>query len=316
MNTFCTIVTKSHLSWAYALNESIIEFDAESKLHILVSDLTLDEAVVSIAPNIQIVTLSSLENVTFANDIISKYTTNQDALRWSLKPILISYLLETGYNKVLYCDCDIFFYDNYDFLWLELEKSNFLLTPHWMNPQDPKNLDLLHNVGIYNAGFLGANKNASHILSWFAKSCLFRCDTQPGHIYVDQGYLDFIPVYFDYVKILDHKGCNISYWNSDNLIREVKNGKFYVKHHDITYPIIFYHFASSSYAQFIVGNDKVLNPLFEKFDATLKKFGNQKSLIEKGKLQASTGLNFLLFIWKRLKPKLLLKIPYRIYKIR
>ena len=44
--------------------------------------------------------------------ILSKYGSDLDKLRWALKPILLKYLLESKFGKVVYVDNDIFFFSS------------------------------------------------------------------------------------------------------------------------------------------------------------------------------------------------------------
>lgn len=78
-----------------------------------------------------------------------------------MKPVFISYLLENGFEKVIFTDCDIFFFNDYAFLYQELDDAAVLLTPSFMTryPDVLENEFIsLFKYGIYNAGFIGASK--------------------------------------------------------------------------------------------------------------------------------------------------------------
>ncbi len=52
-----------------------------------------------------------------------------DFFRWSMKSMLISYLLDKGFDKVLYIDCDMFFFNDYHFLFSDLDTSSVVINP-------------------------------------------------------------------------------------------------------------------------------------------------------------------------------------------
>ena len=146
-----------------------------------------------------------------------------DGYRWSMKPMFINYLInEKNYDKVVYLDCDLFFYNNPDFIFILLDHHRVLLSPHWRcadNPEDDMvNFKLNFQGGIYNGGFIGVTKEATDIMSYWANLCLAECviDFEQG-MYVDQKYLDVLHSRFEGIGILRHRGCNVATWNlTDN----------------------------------------------------------------------------------------------------
>jgi lipopolysaccharide biosynthesis glycosyltransferase len=145
-----------------------------------------------------------------------------------MKSCLLSHLL-TNHQKVIFLDCDLFFVNNYHFLFDYLSESNIILTPHWRNivPDHPdeeevSNFNHLFTRGIFNAGFVGCNKYANEFLDWWGLACLKNNEKNMERgFYFDQKYLDIVPVYFEKVKIIDHKGCNVSEWNQSLCKRKV-----------------------------------------------------------------------------------------------
>src|SRR5690606_2283031 len=126
------------------------------------------------------------------------YVSFVDGFRWSMKPVLMQYLIEErGMQKVFCIDCDGQFYSNYNFLFELLDKYRSVVSPHnrCKDPEvDPVNFIKNFNEGIYNGGFVAASDKAVEILDWWAKACLFECKVsfQDG-LFVDQKYLDLIP---------------------------------------------------------------------------------------------------------------------------
>lgn len=288
--SFCTIITQSHLPWALALNESLLQWDVDVELKVLVVDY--EESSMALPDNLRLYSLLDLCSRYDQFDMVHRrYSLLPDEMRWTLKPIFLKYLIEEEhYTKIVYTDSDIHFYNNYDFLWDLLEDNNCLLTPHWLSIEPNSSLTDIQRVGLYNAGFFACNSAAVDILSWWAKACIYRCVSGIGEYNVDQGYLDIIPVYFNKVKVLQHKGCNVAYWNSDYLKRSFSNGVGYVSDSTQKFPIIFYHFARSRFDQFIAGSDMSLRPLLEILNSRLTKYKYGKDIVELGETQIGRKL--------------------------
>jgi hypothetical protein len=313
MEVVTTIVTKSHVSWALALNESLLKFDDDISVYILITDVdTFSSHFAADFPNIKFVFLKDLLDIQFCKELIEKYKDTPDYLRWSLKPILINYLFSIDYQKVMFCDCDIYFFNKFNFIWDELDHANVLLTPHWFDHNLPHNVHTLHTTGIINGGFIAVSNFGIPAMNWWAKMCLDKCNSQYGTINVDQGYLEMMPFYFDGVKILKHKGLNVSYWSNDHLIRISKDDNFFIFDGSEMFPLIFYHFAANKYLQFYE-TEKTFYPILVILNNALSKYGYSKNIIEIGKLQAS-GKHIPLR--QRIRNKLVMAIPYRFYKIK
>ncbi len=314
-NCFCTIITYNFLPWALALYDSIKEQDKSIKLYVLVADESnpkIPEEFYS--SNIQLLTLEQLTHRPLAQVIMKKYEhKDKDRIRWAMKGELISLLMEQNeYNKVIYCDPDIQFFNDFSFMWKELEKHSMLITPHWLDINNFKKLHSMHRVGLFNAGFVAASKKGLPVLNWWSKVCSELCEDIPYHFHDDQGYLDLMPIYFPEVKIMRHKGCNVAYWNTELLTRSVKNKVAYVSDEEQTYPIIFYHFARSKFSHFLQGSDTCLFPYFERLNERLKKYGYPVDLIDKAKKQLNSPKPKP--TWKqRLKETISKQVPYKIY---
>ena len=146
-------------------------------LHVFVSD---DQAVVKKntgMEGIKIIGTRELSEYSFVRSLYKKYAhINMDHFRWSMKPVLASYLLRNGYEKVVYTDCDMFFVNNYDFLLNELNDWAVLLTPHWKNTDpliDKESFLSNFTSGIFSAGFFAANPEGLPALDWWAHACHF-----------------------------------------------------------------------------------------------------------------------------------------------
>lgn len=118
MDGIVTISTASHLFKSYALAESLNRFGYQ--LHILLVDG--DRNTIP-PPNIRITHINQLRKE--AEKAVKKFRNQPDKLRWTLKPVFVSYLLESGYERVIYVDNDIFFYSSPGFLFEELKSASF-----------------------------------------------------------------------------------------------------------------------------------------------------------------------------------------------
>ncbi len=292
MNAICTIVTSDYLHYALTLNESLLNFQT-LPIYILIVDDKIDESPIKEQfPNIHFLSLEDISKSDIANKIISKYKgVYEDALRWSLKSVLASYLLDK-YEKVLVLDCDLCFYNDYNFLFEELEMNNVLLTPHWRNsdPYSPHNsFDLLFYSGLFNAGFLAVNKKGKEVMDWWAMCCEYKCEIniQKGH-YVDQTYLNLMPIYFENVKTLRHKGCNISEWNRTECKRtQMSNGQTWINE---KYPIVFIHFTGDLVKDIKEGKEPLLTEHLNKWQESLTTYAH---LSEPYRLQRAKELQEL-----------------------
>ena len=262
--SFCTISTSSHLFKAFALANSVAPF--KGFLNILVIDEMNDLA--KKPDNVNIFTLSDLKD-NIGTQIIDKYKNNQDKLRWALKPIFLKYLLNES-NAVIYVDNDIYFYNDFTFLFHELETNNILLTPHFYNsnPHEDQNwLEANFRVGLYNAGFIGVNKQAITALNWWANCCLYNLKKVFWRgLFDDQKYLDLFPILFDKVKIIKEKGCNLAGWNYLNYsLHRNAAGSLII---DKNNKLIFIHFAESSLVDFSETNH-LLNIEYKLYEENL-----------------------------------------------
>ena len=274
MRTFCTIITSDYFPYAITLYRSILELHPEETLCILVCDegkITLDQEKF---PNVQLHRFNDIFKEYKADELIVKYRNDKDALRWSLKPVYINYLLGKDFEKVLYTDCDLFFFADYGFLFEKLDQYNILLTPGNTtgNPYVSEEEFLSgYRYGFYNAGFIGANTKGIDALKWWANCCSYRVETSfEEGLFVDQRYLDALPVRFPNIGIIRHKGCNIAFWNQHECKRVLVSNKVLINGED---PVIFIHFTNKYIPELLVGHDPLIYPFYLIYEATFSKSG-------------------------------------------
>jgi hypothetical protein len=214
----CTISTKSHILKSKALYNSVLQFFEGDFCCLVTVSATMSWANDAIFHDLDV--LKSIGEF----EVTKKY--KGDKLRWALKPIYLKYLLLQGYEKVIYVDNDIYFFNSPNHLFEKLNSSTILLTPHFYpyNPTSNQNwLEANYRVGLYNAGFIGVNQNAIPVLDWWRDCCLYNVKKSFWRgLFDDQKYLDLVPVIFDNVEVIKDTGCNLAGWNFENRLNILK----------------------------------------------------------------------------------------------
>jgi hypothetical protein len=276
MNHFATVITTDHIDKSLALLESLNTF-GEATLHALVID-QLPPATKDIHNAFKNFHICSLESLISEPDqglgriITSRYRNTADELRWALKPIFIMYL-QKKFPTLCYLDCDLYFYDNYQFLIDKLQTQSVILTPHWRDIS-AFNHEYMYNFrhGIYNAGFVGLGPGSESMLTWWAEMCAIECTkSERAYTYVDQRYLDLVPIYFDNVEIIRHYGCNVAGWNTTFLKREREGSTTTVR----GMPIVFIHFSAITMSFIQEGKDNYLYDYYNQYRLTLRQIRQQ-----------------------------------------
>jgi hypothetical protein len=308
MNVFCTVITSNYFPYALTLFKSLFDQDPGVQLHVLVTDDNGGrKELTGKYPAIHLHDVSELAHYAFVQEVYDRYAhTEMDEFRWAVKPLFISYLLEQHASKVIYVDSDIYFYQDFRFLFDELDHAAVLLTPHWRNTDplaDEQSFYALFTGGIFNAGFIGAGKTALPALKWWASVCHFKMGAHHKlGIHDDQRYLDVLPVAFDNVKIIRHRGCNVGAWNTIECRRVMVNGQVLING---IYPIVFIHFNKQFIREILKGHDALLRAHFETFRTVFEEEGEKLSSF-------ITDLNYFIEPGALIKLKWQLKIRTRL----
>jgi hypothetical protein len=289
MNCFCTISTKSHLFKCKVLSDSLVKQGFE--IITLFVDVVSTEEIETILDK-NCLTLKDLPQSEMKL-ILSKYGSDLDKLRWALKPILLKYLLESKFGKVIYVDNDIFFFSSPFSLFDQLNSSNILLTPHYYLANPKKNQNWLEanlRVGLYNAGFIGVNKNALGMLNWWKECCEFNVKKSFWRgLFDDQKYLDLVPIIFDNVYIVKNTGCNLAGWNYEHRLINLGDASLN--------SIVFVHFADITLQKFsIFGNP--FHPLYIEYIKEIKKINPLFIEVPKKYSKRNILAFFYFMLWK------------------
>jgi hypothetical protein len=103
------------------------------------------------------------------------------------------------------------------------------------------------NVGLYNLGFIAVRRSeeTDKFLQWWMIKLKKQCviDLKNG-LFVDQLWINFVPVYYEKVLVLKHPGYNMAYWNLHE--RTVTRGNKGYTVND-RFPLVFFHFSGFNF---------------------------------------------------------------------
>lgn len=242
-----TICAKNYLAQALSLKESLLRNNKDVDFMIFLADL-------ADAPKIpEVVTLESgwLKNwkqMAFKYDVVEFST--------SIKPFAIDYLLDKGYENVVYLDPDTYVFGSLDYVFSNLKDYSIILTPHRCFPtttQDPVPDTMVSNVGIYNLGFIALRKDtvSLKITKWWKAKLSVQCynDVSNG-LFVDQKWADFFIGFFPKDILISHNlGLNFAIWNIQERQIFYVNDKAMVKDRlssGCSNELVFVHFSGFS----------------------------------------------------------------------
>lgn len=266
-----TIVAQNYLTMGEVLGESVKHNNSNLDFYIIVADSNINS---SVEPEYgdkaqHIIGASELQIPKF-NELAFKYNVTEFCT--ALKPFSFNYLLNKGYDKVIYFDPDIYVFSSLHPILDRLDSSSLIVTPHVCTLQNhytglvPE--PMLMHVGIYNFGFCAfANtQNSASILEWWQTRLIDQCYADKLEaLHTDQKWMDFIPSLTDDIYIERHLGCNMAIWNwHERLLHEEEN-KFWVSNRvqpSEKVLLIFFHFSNFSFGK--AGDLKEFKPKYIK----------------------------------------------------
>ncbi len=246
-----TIATNKFLPQAYALASSFIEHNNDCKFIIALLDTQSGIEKYLTNPAIEIIEIHKM-GISHFEMLKQRY--NAFEMCCALKPFVAEYLQrEKNSETIIYLDSDILVFNNFSLL-KELRSYSFIITPHCVSPEyrnDNHFFDLsLIKEGLYNAGFFAfntSNPESKQILKWWMHKLETECfvNTKKGQ-YVDQTWLNFLPIYFNEVFVLKNWGYNVAIWNlCERTISQ--DDKAYYINNDPKTPLVFFHFSGYNF---------------------------------------------------------------------
>jgi len=249
-----TICSNNYLAQAKILGDSLLDKNSDYKFIIGLCDEISEDIDYSFFENTEIIPASQFGIYCF-DEIIEKYDIVE--LNTSIKASFFKYLISKYENleTIIYFDPDIQIFNKLSLLEKYLEEDDVLLTPHILNPIgvddfSPGESSFL-NYGIYNLGFLALNpksQNVRDLLDWWEdKTLKIGFSRVSNGLFVDQLWINLVPIFFNKVKVLHEYGFNAAPWNlhERNLIVKT-NDEFIMTDNS---KLVFYHFSSYNYTK-------------------------------------------------------------------
>jgi|LauGreDrversion4_2_1035121.scaffolds.fasta_scaffold103027_2 hypothetical protein len=181
--------------------------------------------------------------------LISKY--NLIELNTSIKATAFKYIISqnVGSEIVIYLDPDIQIFSSLNLLEKILQSKSIVLSPHITSPIEIDNFspneNIFLNYGLYNLGFIALssqNIEAKIFLNWWEERLLTQCfiNLKEG-LFVDQLWINLVPLMFQDVFIIKDLGYNMAPWNLHERHLGYQNDKLMVNER---HQLVFYHFSS------------------------------------------------------------------------
>lgn len=283
----CTIIAKNYLAYARTLAQSFLSVHADHKFYVLVVD-EFEGYLNPSEESFEVVGLTdlgipNLPSFCFKYDVVELCT--------AAKPFLMDYLIrEKGVGKLLYLDPDVLVTAPLKPLYEKLEIYDIVLTPHLDTdyPDDGLLPDdgYILRAGVFNLGFIGLNssENAAAFLTWWKSKLYNGCVVDvPNGYFVDQKFIDLVPIFFGNLFVEKDAGYNVAYWNLHS--REVSrhNGTWLCNGE----PMYFFHFSgytpgSSKISNYLpshvsrhhFSNRPDLRPLFDEYEKLIIRNGH------------------------------------------
>ena len=158
-------------------------------------------------------------------------------------------------------------FNNFDFIFNDLELHPVVLTPHYHLPKINNLIDdeQLLRFGVYNLGFFAVNSSnqGKSFLNWWSERCMENAFDDPQFgIFTDQKWVSLATSFFPYVHLSENRGLNVAFWNLDE--REIsldENNKYVVNNKS---NLVFLHYSAFdknnpeklSKREFLIGKNK------------------------------------------------------------
>lgn len=264
-NCAFTIVAKNYIGLAQILEKSIRQYYNEIDFYIIVADEVNENLRKELPTNTLIaketlgIEFSVWDNMSFKYNLTEFCT--------SIKPATFCYFFEKfNYEKFIYLDPDIYFFDSIGSIYDMLDNCQILLTPHLTQISAHKHSDAPENVwlscGMFNLGFCGLRRGdeSQAMIKWWHNRLVESCYIDNFDFYfTDQKWIDFLPSFFsaEELCICRHLGMNIAPWNFfERQIIDLDN-KLYVCPRSTKgekFPLIFVHYSGYNYTELKKGS--------------------------------------------------------------
>ena len=244
MTIFFTICSSNYLPYARSLAESLSGLEFPNKFIIGFADEVKPDSY-SLFDQQELLSFRDLqiENV---DELIQR--SNIVEFNTAIKPFFFQYFFKKyGEDvKVFYLDPDLYFYQSPEILIDALDHYSILLTPQLNSlskyPFEDEVIALRH--GVFNLGFLGLRncEESRRLIGWWADRLQTHCKIDKSRgLFVDQKWMDLVPVFFTDYHVLKNNGCNVAWWNLSERKLFQSGNKWYLN--SDTTPLVFFHFS-------------------------------------------------------------------------
>lgn len=240
-----TCAARNYLPKVRALFRSLRKHHPEARLYLVLVDTPSERATDSLVADRLLyprdLQIPKWKPWAFGHDLVELVT--------AVKPFAFRRILQeaNGALRIIYLDPDVVVFSRLDDIIDALDTCNILLTPHLTDPEitlegivDNEICSLRH--GIYNLGFLALIKSreSERFVDWWCARTYQFCRAHiEGGLFTDQKWIDFVPAFFNGVRILKNRRHNVAAWNLSQrtLEGDVGNGLMVDGQ-----PLGFYHF--------------------------------------------------------------------------
>lgn len=252
---FCTLFNSGYLDKGLVLYDSLSAVTNNFVLYAF----AFDEKCYQILNDLNYSNLIPISMEEFEDErlLLAKSNRTEQEYCWTCSCHTIKYVLEKKKeNCCTYIDADMFFYDNPQILFKEIEESkcDVSIIEHRLseNLENSRALKLSGRFCIeFNTFF--ATQNGLSILNWWCDRCIELCTATPDGVHFgDQKYLDDWEERFDGVHVLQHLGAGVAPWNiAQYRLYKIENDKIYVQHKKskISISLVFFHFQAMKYLE-------------------------------------------------------------------
>lgn len=262
-----TIVAKNYIGLALVLEKSIKRYNEHLDFYIVIADnFDSNHAHVDLPKNC----LIAKTFLPFSNEIWEEMSFKYNLTEFctSIKPACFLEFFK-DYEKVIYLDPDILFFDTPQIIFDLLDSYKAVLTPHVLYPYDRNASDTSERnwlqCGIFNFGFLALNGDSISVINvvkWWGDRLLDSCyvDNHDG-TYTDQKWGDFFPSFFGNNELLIWRnlGANLAPWNFFEREVIVHDGVPFVYYRNIDKNVgdpsrlLFVHYSAYDYPALLKG---------------------------------------------------------------
>jgi hypothetical protein len=216
----CTCAAGNYLAFVRVLAESFRRFHPDIPFYVLLGDTHEPKESIQTA-GVRVVGLQDL-NVPSLWKMLLRYDRKQ--VMTALKPAMLRYMLECGYEAVLFLDPDVLVTDTLEPALQVVASHSLTLTPHVgpafaMAGRTSLEKALLF-AGMFNGGFVGVTDREEtwRFLKWWEGRLRTHCiEAVRLGLHFDQRWLDLAPGFVADMHLLRDPGCNVAYWNLPEL---------------------------------------------------------------------------------------------------